>query len=194
MVTSLDPGLLRDLIEAKAAVARHGIVLIRSIEDDLAAAIVAAAKESVEASPKKLSQMDESELDRYMVRIRKRALKSSSQLAEIYRRLLTRLGTENIIDLQKDLEGIGELFTWGRIEQAAKEVDAVLEEGGFGQVDMGSANSISDDFCIELEERWPAAYKRFRALSEEAAEQLRKREEGSEPDESTLVRKRRTRR
>ena len=138
--------------------------------------------------------MDESELDRYMLRIRKRALKSSEQLAEIYKRLLTRLGTENIIDLQKDLEGIGELFTWGRIEQAAKEVDAVLEERGFSRADMGSANALSDDFQIELEERWPAAYKRFRAISGEAAEQLREREEGPEPDESTHTKKRRTRR
>lgn len=71
MTTTLDPGLLRDLTEAKAALARHGIVIIRTIETELEPAIMAEAKDSVASSPRKLVKLKEDELDRFMEDLRK---------------------------------------------------------------------------------------------------------------------------
>src|SRR4030043_2094026 len=106
MAVSLDPGLIRDLIEAKAAVARHGIVLIRSIENDLAPAIVSEARDSMATPPRKLSQMTEGELDKYLLRLRKKAMRTSDDLAELYKRLLSRLGTDKKIDFHKGRGGM----------------------------------------------------------------------------------------
>ena len=161
MGVSLDPGLIRDLIEAKAAVARHGIVLIRSIENDLAPAIVSEARDSMAASPRKLSQMTEGELDKYLLRLRKKAMRTSDDLAELYKRLLSRLGTDNIVELQKDLEGIGHLYSWERIAKSVEEVNPILTERGFGRIDLGDPSSLSEEFAIELQQKWPVAFGRF---------------------------------
>jgi hypothetical protein len=174
MSLSLDPGLLRDLIEAKAAVARHGIVLIRSLENDLAPAIVSEAKDSLAESPRKLSQMNESELDKYMLRIRRRAAKEAEQLVDLYKRLLSRLGTENIIELQKDIEGIGQLFSWERMSRSVKEVNPILSERGFGPIELGDPGALSQEFSIELLEKWPVAFDRFSKLAKEASERLQR--------------------
>src|SRR4030042_1326411 len=177
---SLDPGLRRDLIEAKAAVARHGIVLIRSIENDLAPAIVSEARDSMAASPRKLSQMTEGELDKYLLRLRKKAMRTSDDLAELYKRLLSRLGTDNMIDLQKDLEGIGQLYSWERIAKSVEEVNPILTERGFGRIDLGDPSSLSEEFAIELQQKWPVAFGRFSKLAKEASDELQREDEVAE--------------
>jgi enoyl-CoA hydratase/carnithine racemase len=112
MAQALDQGLLRDLSEAKAALARHGIVIIRAIETDLEPALMAAAKSSMAASSNKLSKMDDDELDKFSEKIRKTSQKSAEELMDLYVHLMTRLGTENCVNLAKELEGIGQLFKW----------------------------------------------------------------------------------
>lgn len=174
MGVSLDPGLLRDLIEAKAAVARHGIVLIRSIENDLAPAIVAEARDSMAASPRKLSQMTEGELDKYLLRIRKRAMKASDDLVDLHKRLLSRLGTDNLVELQKDLEGIGQLYSWERIGKVVDEINPILSEKGFGRIELGDPSTLSEEFAIELQQKWPAAFGRFSKLAKEASDELQR--------------------
>ena len=174
MGVSLDPGLLRDLIEAKAAVARHGIVLIRSIENDLAPAIVAEARDSMAASPRKLSQMTEGELDKYLLRIRKRAMKASDDLVDLHKRLLSRLGTDNLVELQKDLEGIGQLYSWERIGKTVDEINPILSEKGFGRIELGDPTALSEEFAIELQQKWPAAFGRFSKLAKEASDELQR--------------------
>ena len=181
MAVSLNPGLLRDLIEAKGAVARHGIVLMRSIENDLAPAMVAEARDSIASSPRKLSQMTESELDKYIQKIRKKAMKAAEELADMYKRLLTRLGTEDLVELQKDLEGIGQLYTWDRVSRSVDEVNTVLSEKGFAKVDLDDPTVLSEEFSIELNERWPAAFARFSKLAKEASEELQRQERTAEP-------------
>ena len=180
MGVSLDPGLIRDLIEAKAAVARHGIVLIRSIENDLAPAIVSEARDSMAASPRKLSQMTEGELDKYLLRLRKKAMRTSDDLAELYKRLLSRLGTDKMIDLQKDLEGIGQLYSWERIAKSVEEVNPILTERGFGRIDLGDPSSLSEELAIELQQKWPVAFGRFSKLAKEASDELQREDEVAE--------------
>lgn len=189
MGVSLDPGLLRDLIEAKAAVARHGIVLIRSIENDLAPAIVSEARDSMAASPRKLSQMTEGELDKYLQRLRKTAMKASDELADLYKRLLSRLGTDNIIELQKDLEGIGQLYSWERISRSVEEVNPILTERGFGRIDLGDPTILSEEFAIELQQKWPVAFGRFSKLAKEASDELQREDEAAESPSKTKTKK-----
>ncbi len=189
MAVSLDPGLLRDLIEAKAAVARHGIVLIRSIENDLAPAIVSEVRDSLASSPRKLSQMSEEELDKYLQKLRRKAMKASDGLADLYKRLLSRLGTDNIVELQKDLEGIGQLYSWERIAKSADEVNPVLAERGFGRIDLDDPSALSEEFAIELTERWPAAFSRFSKLAGEASEILQREEETPESPQKPRTKK-----
>lgn len=179
MTTTLDPGLLRDLTEAKAALARHGIVIIRTIETELEPAIMAEAKDSVASSPRKLAKLKEDELDRFMEDLRKASMKSAKELASLYTRLLAKLGMEYLGELVKELEGIDQLFKWSRIEKAVEPVNEILVENGFGKVQLGNPEDLSDAFKVELEEKWNSAFVRFRLIAEQAVEEM-KRQDASE--------------
>ncbi len=172
MAQSLDPGLLKDLTEAKADVARRGIVIIRTIETGLEPAIMAAVKDAMESSPEKLEQMEEGDLDRLLERLRASAMDSAKDLRDLYVRLLARFGTEYVGDLVKDLEGIGELFRWDRISRAADPVNRILASEGFGACDIRGPAGVSESFRIELEEKWAQSFARFRGLAEKIADQL----------------------
>ena len=179
MTTTLDPGLLRDLTEAKAALARHGIVIIRTIETELEPAIMAEAKDSVASSPRKLVKLKEDELDRFMEDLRKASMKSAKELASLYTRLLAKLGMEYLGELVKELEGIDQLFKWSRIEKAVEPVNEILVEKGFRKVQLGNPEDLSDAFKVELEEKWNSAFVRFRLIAEQAVEEM-KRQDASE--------------
>jgi len=176
MSTTLDPGLLRDLKEAKAALARHGIVIIRTIETELEPAIMAEAKDSVVSSPRKLAKLKEDELDRLMADLRKASMKSAKELASLYTRLLGKLGTEYLGELVKELEGIDQLFKWSRIEKAAEPVNDILVENGFRKVQLGNPEDLSDAFKVELEEKWNSAFARFRLIAEQAVEEMKRQD------------------
>ena len=176
MSTTLDPGLLRDLKEAKAALARHGIVIIRTIETELEPAIMAEAKDSVVSSPRKLAKLKEDELDRLMADLREASMKSAKELASLYTRLLGKLGTEYLGELVKELEGIDQLFKWSRIEKAAEPVNDILVENGFRKVQLGNPEDLSDAFKVELEEKWNSAFVRFRLIAEQAVEEMKRQD------------------
>jgi hypothetical protein len=176
MSITLDPGLLRDLTEAKAALARHGIVIIRTIETELEPAIMAEARDSVASSSRKLAKLKEDELDRFMEDLRKTSMKSAKELASLYTRLLAKLGTEYLGDLVKELEGIDQLFKWSRIEKAAEPVNEILVENGFRKVQLGNPEDLSDAFKVELEEKWNSAFVRFRLIAEQAVEEMKRRD------------------
>jgi len=175
MASNLDPGLLKELTEAKGDLARHGVVIVRTVEKELEPAIMAAVKESLEASPKKLEGMKEGDLDELLGELRKAAMVSAKELAGMYVRLLGKLGTEYIGDLVKELEGIDQLFRWERISQAAKPVDDILDKKGFGPVDLRGPSDVSESFKLELEGKWAPAFERFKALADRTAEQLGKK-------------------
>ncbi|MCX6657596.1 MAG: hypothetical protein NTY62_02750 [Euryarchaeota archaeon] len=176
MSITLDPGLLRDLTEAKAALARHGIVIIRTIETELEPAIMAEARDSVASSSRKLAKLKEDELDRFMEDLRKASMKSAKELASLYTRLLAKLGTEYLGDLVKELEGIDQLFKWSRIEKAAEPVNEILVENGFRKVQLGNPEDLSDAFKVELEEKWNSAFVRFRLIAEQAVEEMKRQD------------------
>ena len=172
MTSLLDPLLYKDLAEAKAALARHGIVIIRFVETDLEPAIITGAKDSITSAPGVLKDMDEQELDKLMEDLRKAAMRSSRDLAKLYTQLLAQLGTEYIGDLVKELDGIGKLFTWERVEKAADPVSRKLVKAGFEAVELNRAEAVSEAFAVELNEKWPAAFVRFRDLARQAAKEL----------------------
>jgi len=176
MSTTLDPGLLRDLTEAKAALARHGIVIIRTIETELEPAIMAEARDSVASSPRKLAKLKEDELDRFMEDLRKASMKSARELASLYTRLLAKLGTEYLGELVKELEGIDQLFKWSRIEKAVEPVNEILVENGFRKIELGNPEDLSDAFKVELEEKWNSAFVRFRLIAEQAVEEMKQQD------------------
>ena len=182
MSTTLDPGLLRDLKEAKAALARHGIVIIRTIETELEPAIMAEAKDSVVSSPRKLAKLKEDELDRLMADLRKASMKSAKELASLYTRLLGKLGTEYLGELVKELEGIDQLFKWSRIEKAVEPVNDILVENGFRKVQLGNPEDLSDAFKVELEEKWNSAFVRFRLIAEQAVEEMKRQDANERSD------------
>jgi hypothetical protein len=175
MASNLDPGLLKELTEAKGDLARHGIVIVRTVENELEPAIMAAVKDSLEASPGKLEGMKEKDLDELLGELRKAAMASAKELASLYVRLLGKLGTEYIGDLVKELEGIGQLFRWERISQVAKPVNDILNKKGFGPVDLRGPSDVSESFKLELENKWAPAFERFRTLADRTAEQLGKK-------------------
>lgn len=177
MAHAIDPGLLRDLADAKSAIARHGIVIIRAIEIELEPALMAEAKSSMASASSILGKMDEAELDKFAKDLRKTSLKTAEELMDLYTRLLARLGTEFVGELAKDLEGIGELFSWERISKTVKPVNALLDEKGFPPITLGGPEALSESFALELEQRWPPAFDRFKSLVEEASRQIGK--EGS---------------
>lgn len=172
----INPGLMRDLTEAKAALARHGIVIIRTVETELAPFMVAEARASMEASPRRLARLEEEELDRFVEKVGKASMKSVAELKDLYVRLLARLGTEYLGDLVKDLEGMDQLFKWQRITKAADAVNALLEEKGFEPISMAGPEEISPAFKMELEEKWDSAFVRFKLLAEQAAEEMRRQD------------------
>ncbi len=174
MRSFLDPGLAKELTEAKGDLAKHGVVIVRTIESDLEPAMMRAAKESLEAAPSKLDGMKDRDLDELLERLRKAAMKSSSDLSELYVQLLAKLGTEQITDLIKEIEGIGQLFRWERIQQAAEPLDDILERKGFGPLEMAGPDDVSESFKLELEERWALAFERFETVARRAADQLAK--------------------
>ena len=172
MPYTLSPGLLRDLTEAKAALARHGIVIIRTIETELEPAMMAEAKDSLAASPRKLAQLKDEDLDRFMEGLRKTSMKAVKELSDLNTRLLSKLGTEHIVELSKELEGIDQLFKWGRIEKSVESVNEMLSEKGFRPIDIAGPEDLSDAFKVELEEKWNSAFARFKLLAEQAAEEI----------------------
>lgn len=167
-----DPILFKDLADAKAALTRHGIVIIRSVETDLEPAMMTAARDSIASSPATLKEMDEEELDRLMESLRKAAMKSSGDLAELYTRLLSQIGTEDIVELVKELEGIRKLFTWDRMVKAADPLNRRLKKAGFDRLEMSAPSCVSESFRLELEERLPSAFSRFRDLARAAAKEI----------------------
>jgi len=173
MPNHLEPMLVKDLTEAKAALARHGIVILRSIEAELGPAIMAEAKASMYSSPGRLAKLDEDELDRFMEELRVVATRSATDLKELHTRLLSKLGTDYIVELVKELDGIGENFTWERIARAVGPVNGMLDEKGFREIALTGPESVSDNFGLELQERWPPAFVRFKDLAGKAADVLR---------------------
>jgi len=179
-MASLDPGLLRDLTEAKADLARHGIVIVRTIETDLEPAIIAQVKNLMASSPKRMAQMDEDELDSFLDKLRKTTERSAKQLKDLYIRLLSKLGTEFLGDLAKELDGIEQLIKWERIAKAVDPVNEKLAEKGFGPIELLGAESISESFQMELDQKWPASFERFKVLVQEAVSQMERNEREEE--------------
>jgi hypothetical protein len=190
MTSLLEPILYKDLTEAKAALARHGIVIIRFVETDLEPAIMTGVKDSISSSPGILKDMDEQELDRLMEALRRAAMRSSRDLVKLYTQLLAQLGTEYIGDLVKELEGIGKLFTWERVSKAVDPVNRKLAKVGFEAVDLQRAEAISEAFAVELNEKWPAAFVRFRDLAKQAARRLEATSKKPPPKKKPPTRKR----
>lgn len=179
MAGALDPVMRKDLGEAKAALARHGIVILRGVERELEPAIMVAVRDSLASSPSKLRAMSDEQLDDFMEEARRSAAKAAKKLSELHTHMLAKLGTEYIGDLVGELEGIDQLFKWGRIAKVSEHVDQMLKERGFRPVALSGPGEVSEAFAVELEEKWPAAFKRFRTLAEEAASALG--EEGRTP-------------
>jgi hypothetical protein len=184
MGMALDSELMRDLGEAKAALARHGIVIIRAIETELEPAIMAGAKSSMASSPGRLGKMDDDELDEFSEKLRKTALRSADELMELYVRLLAKLGTESLPDLSKELEGIGQLFKWERVKTSIASVNTMLAEQGFKAVVLEGPGDLSEGFELELEQIWPSAFERFKALVDEAARKLEETEQAPQKPQS----------
>ncbi len=171
MAEILDPILHKDLAEAKAALARHGIVIIRYVETDLEPAVMAEVKNSISSSPGVLRGMDEEELDKLMESLRKAAMKSSKDLVSLHTRLLAQLGTEHVEDLVKELDGIERLFTWERVSKAMDPVNKKLVRAGFEAINLSDAVVVSDAFALELNDKWPVAFGRFKELARAAAKE-----------------------
>lgn len=193
MSYTLDPALLRDLTEAKAALTRHGIVIIRAVESELEPAIMAEVRDSLQASPRKLAQLKEFELDVFVEKLREAAAGSAEELKLLYTRLLAKLGTENVVEVVNELEGIGQLFKWERIAKAQAQVNALLEAKGFKPVALAGPEDVSDGFKLELEDRWDSAFSRFKTLAERAAEDISRQEaeESSRPVRTRTPKKKR---
>lgn len=168
----LDPVFAKELGEAKAALARHGIVILRSVETDMEPAIMVAVRNSLASSPSKLRKLSEEELDELLTKARKKAIRSAKELASLHVQLLAKLGTEYIGDVLKELDGIDQLFRWERISKVAEPVSAMIEKEGFNPVSLSGPEDVSDAFRMELQEKWPPALERFRALAEKAVQHL----------------------
>lgn len=172
MSGELSPGVERDLIAARAALARHGVVIIRTIETELEPAVMATVRRAMASSGRKLSKLDDDALDRLIDDARKAVRSSADELQRLYTRLLAKLSSEEVGKLLPELEGIDNLFRWDRVLRASEAVIPVLEGKGFAPVELSGPEDLSDAFKLELEERWPAAFERFRATAEAAAKEL----------------------
>lgn len=179
----MDPLLRKELGEAKAALARHGIVIMRGVETELEPAIMVAVRDSLASSPGRLKAMSDKDLDAFMEKARASVAKSADELSALHTHLLAKLGTEFIADLVHELDGIDQLFRWERIARVAEPVDALLRDRGFRKVSISGPGDVSEAFAVELEEKWPAALKRFRALAEQAAKTLKEEEGPAKPTE-----------
>lgn len=188
MAGALDPVIVKDLSEAKAALARHGIVILRSIESELEPAIMMQVRDSIATSPANLARMKDKDLDEFMEELRTLAMRSAHELSSLYTRLLARLGTESLPDLVKELEGIGQLFTWERVQKTLDPINERLEQKGFRTARLPSPESVSQAFAMELETKWPEAFALFKSLAEEAAGRISEKDAHDEP---TRAKKRR---
>jgi len=193
MSGELSPGLERDLVAARAALARHGVVIIRTIETELEPAVMAAVRRSVASSGRKLSKLDDDALDTLMDDSRKAIRRQSEDLQRLHTRLLAKLGGEDIGELAAELEGIEQLFKWDRVTQTVDKVNSVLSERGFERVELSGPSEVSEAFELELDERWPAAFARFRTLVEAASKELAEKAESRGRQEPARPPKRRKR-
>lgn len=189
----LSPGLERDLVTARAALARHGVVIIRTVETELEPAAMAAVRRSIASSGRRLSKLGDDELDRLMADARKAVIESAEDLQRLYTRLLAKLGTEDICALLPELEGMDQLFRWERVLRASEAVNPVLTGKGFGPVELSGPEDLSDAFKVELEERWPSAFAQYRTLVEAAAKELAERPDAKGSGEQAKTSKRRKR-
>ena len=180
MPDGIDPALTKTLVEAEGDVARHGVVILRTIETELVPAIMAEARDSIESSPRKLSKLSEEELDDLVDSLRKSATKAAKDLRKLYTRVLTKLGNEDMVELEQDLEGIGQLFKWSRIASVAEPVNEILEEKGFPPIELSGPADVADNLAVELEEKWQGAFSRFSDAVTLLAQENRKAE-SSEP-------------
>ena len=179
-MASLDPGLQRDLTEAKADLARHGIVILRAVEKELVPAIISRVKASMASSPKSMAKIDEDQLDEYLEKLRRTSEKSTQQLRDLYVRLLAKLGGEQLGELVKELDGIEQLIKWERIAKTVEPVNERLAEKGFGPIYLAGPYDVSESLAIELDQKWPSSFDRFKALIRGAASQSTKSEEQGE--------------
>lgn len=193
MSEELSPGLERDLVAARAALARHGVVIIRTIETELEPAVMAAVRRVVASSGRKLSKLDDDALDELMDDARKAVRDFSRDMQRLYTRLLAKLGGEDLGKLVPELEGIDQLFRWERVARTSDNVNSVLAERGFAPIELIGPEDVSGAFKLELEEKWPAAFSRFRDLAEVAAKELSEKEEKTKNQEPAKPAKRRKR-
>ncbi|MCJ7562534.1 MAG: hypothetical protein MUO84_05955, partial [Thermoplasmata archaeon] len=126
-----DPILVKNLRDAKAALARHGIVILRTIQSELEPAILVKVRDSMASSQGRLNRMSDEDLDEFMGEVRKAATKAATELATLHTHLLTKLGSEYVVDLVKELDGINQLFRWERIAKVADPVSVLLVSKGF---------------------------------------------------------------
>ncbi len=183
MADRRDPATSKTLVETESDVARHGIVIIRTIETELVPAMMAASRDSLESSPRKLARLDEDELDDLVQTLRKAAMKSAKELTKLYTRVLAKLGNEDLLELEKDLEGVDQLFRWDRIAMAAEPVNVILTERGFSRLELSGPEEVADSLRLELEEKWQPAFSRFSDAVRAAADDLRNLEaESPTPD------------
>ncbi len=192
-MVSLDPGIMRDVNEAKADLAKHGVVIIRAIGTDLEPAIMAEVKSTMASSPGRLAKMEDEELDRLVEKLRRVSEKSVEQLTKLYVRLLTKLGGQSLVDLAKELDGIEQLMKWERIAKTVEPLNAKLSEEGFRHIELLGPEAVSESLKVELEQKWPASFDRFKALAKEAAAQLDKTEAEEEKQSRPSKAKRQSR-
>lgn len=165
MTGQLDAVLRKDLAEAKAAVARHGIVLVRAIEKDLVPAMMAAVRDSLSSSPERLEEMDEKELDRVVDDLRKTATKEALGLRDMLVRVLADIGVQDPRELAGTVDGSAQLFGWDRIARTGERVSEKLVKRGFQPMRFPGPGDVSESFEIELVERWPAAMKTLKDIA-----------------------------
>jgi len=178
---STDLSSSKVLVETEGDIARHGIVIIRTIETDLVPSIMAAARDSLESSPRKLGKLGEEDLDDLVQSLRKAASKSVKELTRLYTRVLSKVGNEDLLELEADLEGVDQLFRWQRIAKAIEPVDAILVEHGFSPLELSGPEDVAENLRFELEEKWEPAFSRFSEAVRIAAENIRKQESGAPP-------------
>lgn len=173
MEDSLDPILVKDLRDAKAALARHGIVILRTIQSELEPAILVKVRDSMASSPGRLKRMNDEALDRFMDEARSAVTQTALELADLHTHLLTKLGSEYVVDLVKELDGINQLFSWDRIAKVTDGVNVLLVSKGFDRIELDGPQEVSDAFAVELTEKWPISFDRFKSLADEAASKIK---------------------
>jgi len=180
MAYGMDPVTAKGLVEAEGDVARHGVVIIRTLETDLAPSIMAAARDSMESSPRRLARLTEEDLDELVQTIRKASLKSARELTKLYTRVLSRLGKKDVIELERDLEGVDQLFKWPRIAEAVGPVSTILVEHGFSPAELSGPDEVSEGLSLELEGKWRPAFARFSTAVRAAAVRARAEAAGTQ--------------